>query len=359
VPFVGLVASEEEMRLVVALDGRTMGADEIAQLMGWDKDEASARLREATSRIILQRTGASAPPPAGTHTPTADGIVQRTGAATSDQYAASTFYYRMGPLARYERWNEVPADVRQEVVDWELAEWMKLWVPLMKEIDANPDAYRRLPQHDFLLLTETLEMVDAADAWAVSPCNCRATIQACERPVLSCIHLNEVAKRATASGRAQLLTREECRDLVVQMDRHGLTHTGDYRWRESASSVGFCNCCTCDCFPLRGALAFGLRTRFPRMHWIATVDASKCEDCGSCVRRCSFGAHFFDGSTVTVRGHERKGVSFDPDKCWGCGLCETGCQQGAITMVPVETGLTRHVFASDAAREYFATHVSA
>jgi ferredoxin len=119
-------------------------------------------------------------------------------------------------------------------------------------------------------------------------------------------------------------------------------HTGDRRWKESGYNFGFCNCCACDCYPFRAGIALSMSQQWPRAHHVAVWDKDKCTSCGTCARRCQFGAFHFDGNTVTVKGRELPTVNLDPEKCWGCGLCFTGCRFDAITMRPLEqltTGL--------------------
>ena len=331
-PYIDFVATPDEMAVVVALGQRTMSVPEIADVMQKPEEEVAALVKQCFERMIIRRTTKEPP-----HT-----------------FKASGFYHRISPIAMYEKWTDVPTEVRDEVVQWELDEWIKLWTPTVAEFDTNPEAYLRMPNHDFLLLSEALEIVDAAEDHVVVPCDCRAITEACDRQGEMCIRLDEGARLTLERGMGRRITKDECRRVVIDADRLGLMHTGDWNWRKRGSVFGFCNCCTCDCFPVRGGITLGLRGKYPRAHYFAARDEEKCEHCGVCVRRCQYGCYTHDGATVTVttaKGKElqRKYVAFDPDKCWGCGLCATTCPEEAITMVPVteEQALNFELHAED------------
>jgi ferredoxin len=160
-------------------------------------------------------------------------------------------------------------------------------------------------------------------------------VRACTRPGESCIRLNDAAKMTLDRGQGRQLTKEECHQLIIKLDRQGLMHTGDRRWKEKGQTFGFCNCCACDCYPFRAGISLGMHQKWPRSHHIAVFDEQKCNECGLCAKRCHFGAFHFTDETVIVKGHVLQKVAFEPEKCWGCGLCATGCTKSAITMVPL------------------------
>jgi hypothetical protein len=96
-PYLHLVAGEAEMRLVVAMAGRAVTVDEAAALLGLDQATAGDLLQQAYRRHILDRT-------------VPDSAVD--GVAT---YTVATFAGRLDHLAKFERWDEIPAASRQAI----------------------------------------------------------------------------------------------------------------------------------------------------------------------------------------------------------------------------------------------------
>jgi NAD-dependent dihydropyrimidine dehydrogenase PreA subunit len=303
------------MELVVALGDGPLTARQIGEKLRMTDEETEALLASAYPRNVINRE-------------TQDDLTR---------YTAGTFYKRLDPLSMYENWGDVPADARDAVIQWQLEEFTNMWLPVVDELRVDPDKYRRIPNRDVLLLDEALAMVEAASEHVVVPCDCRATVMACARPLETCIRLDQGALETLERGHGRRLTRDEMKALIVDSNRRGLMHTGDRYWREHGDLFGFCNCCACDCYPFRAGVQLQMHRQWPRSHHVAERDMDKCEQCGLCVRRCHFDAFYHDGTKTVVNGKARKTVLFDPLKCWGCGLCSTTCPDEAITMAPLGT----------------------
>jgi len=235
----------------------------------------------------------------------------------------------------YENWGGVPSEVRDEVIEWQLQEFIDLWMPVVEEIKKDPDAYHKIPNRDVLLLEEVLDQVDVATDHVVVPCDCRSIVMACNRQLDVCIRLDDGARLTLDQGHGKRITKEQCKAIVINADRAGLMHTGRKYW-QGHSLFGFCNCCTCDCYPFRASMETGMQKQWPRSHYIADRSLNKCTQCGLCTRRCYFGAFYHDGSEVIINGKKREKVIYDPEKCWGCGLCSTSCTTEAIKMSPLD-----------------------
>lgn len=315
IPHLAFVVQSREMELVVALGGGPLTPEQVAEKLQISAVETEALLAAAYTRHVINRE-------------TRDSVTT---------YTPATFYHRLDPLSMYENWGDVPADARDAVIQWQLEEFINIWLPVVEELRVDPDKYIRIPNRDVLLLDEALAMVDAATEYVAVPCDCRAIVMACNRPSETCIRLDEGARRTLERGHGRRLTKDEMKALIVSADRNGLMHTGDRYWRQHGGLFGFCNCCACDCYPFRAGMQLGLYQQWPRSHHIAERDMAKCEQCGLCVRRCHFGAFYHDGTKTVVNSKQRKSVLFDPMKCWGCGLCATTCPDNAITMKPLGT----------------------
>jgi ferredoxin len=255
-------------------------------------------------------------------------------------YSAAVFYRRLDPLAMYENWGDVPAEAREAVIDWQLQEFINIWQPAIEEMRENPDARVRIPNRDYMLLDEALAMVDAATDFVIIPCDCKEIVRACDRPREVCVRLNEGATATLEQGHGRQVTKEEMKQIVVDAHRGGLMATGNRNWKEDGAVFGFCNCCACDCYPIRAGEMVGLGDAYPRVYYVAERDMDKCHHCGMCAKRCHFDAFYRDGTRTEVVGKtgrvlKRKTVLFNPELCRGCGLCATTCTEQAITMKPL------------------------
>jgi len=320
VPHIDYVVTEQEMKLVVGLGEQTMTVQQIAEMMNLAREDAEELVAQAYQRSVIKKGPGRGPyardeePPDGPTT-----------------YSASVFYRRLDPLAMFEDWGDVPVEARNAVIEWQLQEFIDAWQPAVEQITKAPDAPAQIPNRDFLLLKEALEQVEAATERAVIPCDCRAIVKACNRPLEVCIHFDEMARIVLERGHGRSVSEEELKAIVIDADRAGLMHTGHKEW-QAHGLIGFCNCCACDCYPIRAATKLGIDKQWPRSHYIAARDLARCTHCGLCAKRCHFDAFHRDGSSIEVDGKTRKAVQFDPEKCWGCGLCANTCPSDAIPM---------------------------
>ena len=318
IPYMDFVVQGREMELVVGLGNQEMTVAEVAEMMNMPRDQAATFLQESYRRDIVAKKTEN------------DKTVYRAG----------KFYRRLDPLSMYEDWGDVPVEARNAVIDWQLQEFINIWLPVVQEMMQDPDAYVKIPNRDVLLLNEALEIVDAASDHVVVPCDCRSIVMACQRPREACIRLDEGAARTLDQGHGRRVTKDEMKAIIVNADRAGLMHTGLRAWRARGSVFGFCNCCADDCYPIRGGIKLGLARQWPRAHHVADCDWSQCNHCGKCTRRCHFGAFYQDGTRTLVNGKNMRTVRFDAEKCWGCGLCATGCPVNAIEMKPLRAPST-------------------
>jgi len=299
-PYIDLVVDDRELDLILVLHPAPLTAAEAAGALELPLDETEKLLEQAYVRHLVNRNEGRGEVETG----------EPLGAAT---YAPATFYERLDPMAMYERWGDIPAEAREQVVEWDLQEFIEKYRPFIDE----------------MRLEEALAQIEAATDHVVVPCDCRAITMACNRLSEACIRLDEGARMTLERGQGRRLTREECMALVVEADRAGLMHTGNRNWREQGS-FGICSCCACCCFPIRAGVRLGLQQQWPHSHHLAHRDPEACTLCGGCVDRCHFGAFFFQ---------EDGEISFDPSLCWGCGLCASGCLSESITMQPLQKGM--------------------
>jgi ferredoxin len=311
-PYLQMMVDPQEMQLIVAMGDRELGVDEVAALLGISGQRAEELLQRAYSRCIVDET------------------VQAGAIA----YSAGTFDHRLDHFAKYENWDDIPDQDRRVINRRFLDEFIARHEPNVQRKMQGLEAENALPNDTVLLLGEVEEMIDAATHIVVQPCDCRRLGQNCDRPVETCIWLDDGALKSLDRGHGRPLSRDEAIELVRWADRKGLMHTADSEWRTRGLHA-ICNCCACDCYPFRAARELGSKGVWPASRYVTVHEEAQCNLCGACVQRCHFDAFYYDGRSVEVEGRAKKNVLYDADRCWGCGLCANTCPSGAIRMQPL------------------------
>ncbi len=312
-PYLPMMVDESEMRLLVAMRGQAVTIDEAAKLLGIERAGATDFLQRSYARCILNK------------------IVE----AGTETYAPANFGQRLDHFAKFENWDDIPAQDRLAINRRFLDEFIAKHQPDVERKRRGLAAENSLPNDTVMLLSEIEDMLDAATHIVVQPCDCRRLGQNCDRPIETCIWMDDGALEALDRGHGRLLTNEEAKELVRWADKKGLMHTADSEWRTRGLHA-ICNCCACDCYPFRAAQELDSKGAWPKSRYIAVHCTEACNLCGACVKRCHFDAFYHDASTLEVDGKAKKNVLFDPDKCWGCGLCANTCPSGAILMKSLE-----------------------
>ena len=308
-PYLSLIVDEDEMRLVVEMADRCLDLRQVADLLALSPQEATNLLGKAYSRCIVNK------------------ILE--GGLT--KFKISDFYARLDHFVKYENWHDIPAEDRKVINRRYLDEFIARHKHNIEHKMQGLEAENALPNDTVMLLHEVEEMIEAAEEIIVQPCDCRKLGENCNRPVETCIWLDDGARQSPDRGHGRRLSKEEAIQLLRRADKKGLMHTADSAWRERGLHA-ICNCCACDCYPFQAAQELGTKGVWPKSHYIAQHHAELCNQCGACVIRCHFEAFYHDGSIFEINGKNKKGVAFDPEKCWGCGLCANTCPQDAIKM---------------------------
>jgi Pyruvate/2-oxoacid:ferredoxin oxidoreductase delta subunit len=308
-PYLHLMVDPQEMQLVVAMGDGEFTVEQAAALLGVPRQQAEKLLQRAYGRCVVDKR------------------VEEGVAA----YSASGFSHRLDHFAKFDNWDDIPAEDRQVLDRRFLDEFISRCRENVERKMRGLEAENALPNDAVLLLDEVEEMLDAATHIVVQPCDCRRLGQYCDRPVETCIWMDDGALEALDRGVGRSLSRDEAKELVRWADRKGLMHTADREWRTRGLHA-ICNCCACDCYPFRAAQELGSKGVWPASHYVAVYDEEACNLCGACVRRCHFDAFYHDGQTVEVEGKAKERVLYDAERCWGCGLCANTCPSGAITM---------------------------
>jgi NAD-dependent dihydropyrimidine dehydrogenase PreA subunit len=299
-----------EMDLVVKMADQILPVEKIADLLGWNNAQTTDLVQSAYARCILNKV-------------VQDGVTN---------YTPANYYARLDHFAKYENWHDIPAADRQIINRSFLDQFINKHKENIERKMRGLEAENALPNDTIMLLSEVEDMIDAATDIVVTPCDCRKLGENCDKPIETCIWLDEGGRKALDRGHGRELTKEEAKNLLRWTDKKGLMHTADSEW-QSRGLHAICNCCACDCYPFRAAEQLDSKGAWPKSRYIAAHDTDLCDSCGACVRRCYFDAFYHDGSVVEVKGKPKKGVQYDPVKCWGCGLCANTCPEEAINML--------------------------
>ena len=308
-PYLSMIVDEQEIQLILEMDGQAFTPEEAAEVLGMTIDQAGKFLDRCYSRCIVNKT-------------TEAGI---------RKYTPSDFYIRLAHFAKFENWDDIQEEERRLVNRSFLDQFIARHQDNVNRKIQGLSAESALPNDTIMLLSEIEEMIDAATDIIVQPCDCRRLGQNCNYPVETCIWLDEGARQALDRGHGRRLSKTEAKELVNWADKKGLIHTADSDW-QTRGLHAICNCCACDCYPFIAAEELGSKGVWPKSLYVASFDPTRCTFCGLCVNRCQFEAFYHDGSTVEVDGNTQKNVLFDAQKCWGCGLCANTCPEAVIKM---------------------------
>jgi NAD-dependent dihydropyrimidine dehydrogenase PreA subunit len=173
------------------------------------------------------------------------------------------------------------------------------------------------------------KIVDASKKITVMDCSCRKDLKRCDAPVETCMTFDESAESILKSEDARIrsykphpVSYEEAMEVLKKSAEAGLVHLA-YIDKDSKGKIGtVCSCCSCCCENLGSILRFGMAPQLLKASAKSVRDSSRCENCGTCVDRCHFGAR------KMINGK----LEYNQDRCLGCGLCVSTCPANAITL---------------------------
>lgn len=160
------------------------------------------------------------------------------------------------------------------------------------------------------------------DRIAVIDCPCRLTKKDPCKPLDVCLIVGEPTVSFVLDhnkeNNPRQISQEEAVDILKAEDDRGHLHTA---WFKDALGDRFfcvCNCCKCCCTPMTGH--FNGVPMIASSGYVCEINEA-CNECGTCVEYCQFGALSMNGKVVV-----------DLKKCMGCGVCESKCPSEAISM---------------------------
>ncbi len=117
------------------------------------------------------------------------------------------------------------------------------------------------------------------------------------------------------------LSRAESLDILTQSHERGHVNTAWFKDVMLNRFFALCNCCKCCCNGRDAMMRYGVGW-LTSSGYVAKIDATKCEACGTCEKACHFEAIKVD-TTAAVNW----------EKCMGCGVCEAKCPNQAASLV--------------------------
>lgn len=181
---------------------------------------------------------------------------------------------------------------------------------------------KSIPATQYILPTQqAIEFLKEARLFALTTCGCRVAFRNCKNPVNTCLLLDEEAEYLISRKYAKRISLEKARSVLGIANRAGLIHLALYLPGQKVYAI--CSCCPCCCHDLQALLKCGKTFFVAKSDFVARCNPELCNGCGTCIKRCIFGAR-----------EMRNGKSLVKANCYGCGLCVTTCCTKATELFP-------------------------
>ncbi len=234
-----------------------------------------------------------------------------------DSFAPADLHTRYELWALFEDWRDIPPEIRHELNEWELADYLGEVGAGIEAILEGHEGDSDQRDYTFLLLEEAEQLIREAPAIYLWPCNCRAMWGNCDKSHAVCLRF------ANDREIGWELSKDRAIAVLRQADAEGLMHTAYLA--SIHGHHGICNCCSDCCFPILAGERLGAAAVWPMRRHLAAHRPAACTLCARCVRRCPFGA-------ISIDRKREPALVIDEAACRGCGLCATGCPDAGIVM---------------------------
>jgi Pyruvate/2-oxoacid:ferredoxin oxidoreductase delta subunit/uncharacterized protein YidB (DUF937 family) len=295
-----MLADETDVKVLFALPGTV---SDVAAKTGLTAGEAQKRVQELFAKGLVFPSYKTSPP---SYRMCRDIV----------QFHDATILWEEAPREFLDLWQEFME------TEWpELASRLSkvLPKPFTRVIPVGVTVQAKTHILDF---ESVRDIVNKAKVLAVTKCTCRLTAHKCDRPLETCIQVNNAASYALARGTGRKINSQEALEILRMAEEKGLIHVTMNRHEVDHF---ICNCCPCCCQTMPVLIKGGIRVVDPS-RFKAEIDRELCTGCGNCHQRCYFGAVSWDdgeGSVSVVTA----------EKCMGCGLCKVTCPADAIELV--------------------------
>ena len=250
------------------------------------------------------------------------------GRDTQLRYMAADFHARYDIWALFESWQDIPDDIKYLLNQWELDYYQDRHRHMVEDLKQNRPRNTAERWPEYLLPHEAEALIDSAGHVYLWPCNCRAMMGNCQKPIYTCLRFSNNRDLGWE------ISKLRAKEIMRESNRKGLMQSGEISvGPDGAIGGALCNCCADCCFPHLLAERLQAEKLWPLTRYQARVDAAQCTACGRCVRRCPFDAVALHKADTDP---DRAWISIDAGLCRGCGVCSTGCRDGAISMIKLD-----------------------
>lgn len=250
--------------------------------------------------------------------------------------AVQDFHVRYEFWSLFEGWKDIPEDIKSQLNSWEIDHYIASHSNTAAYLKNGDNRDRSLVIPEYVLLEEVEALFEKIPRFYLWPCNCRAMIGNCRKPVYTCIRFSN------QRGIGWEISRSKALEIVAQGNKKGLMQSAELGLDKQGEIIGaLCNCCTDCCFPHLLSEQLELAKVWPVSRYAARFLADQCNRCGRCVKRCPFGII----SQEKQAGKKQRGLPvLAVEHCRGCGVCSTGCPQDAIEMEQVSTSVFEKLY---------------
>ncbi len=161
------------------------------------------------------------------------------------------------------------------------------------------------------------------DHIAVLDCPCRSSRSNPCLPLDVCLVIGDPFASVVVEHhpqRARWISQDEAVEILNQEHQRGHVHHAFFKDAMLGRFYAICNCCTCCCGAMQAH-----NNHVPMLAssgYISKFDATHCNDCGTCLQSCPFGAI---GKKATL-------IEIDAEICMGCGVCVSHCKNTALSL---------------------------
>lgn len=299
----------------------------IPEMFAFVADENEARLMlaaspPATVEEISEKTGF----PVAKAKSMIDALFNK-GLIFKSKKPDATRYYKVRHYMQFHDATVLTPDIDQAYLDlWKKFEATELrtFQEMAKDHDF-PQGMRVVPvnvtieaQNQVMAFEDVKNMVEEANAIAVTNCSCRTIHGITDVPMEVCMQLNKAADYALERGTGRALTKPEAIEMLKMCEEEGLVHCVENKY-----GLGhvICNCDNVGCGNWGHDRAYVKKFTAPS-RFKARVESELCTSCETCVDRC-----FFDA--ITMQGPDDTAL-INAEKCMGCGICVPTCPGEAI-----------------------------